>query len=284
MSRATRREHFKCLIADDVARNDADAGRTPLVRNGTVSVRAMEEDTMNDGADRSLAAGVYAHIKDDIFEFRLMPGQRFSENEIAARLGVSRTPVRQALYRLEHEGYIVVESKSGWTVRAFDFHAFEELYDVRLVLELAAVRRLCELDPMPSLAELKDVWLVPPEDRLTDVREIGRADEAFHATVVAAAGNAELARMHRDVAERIRVVRRLEFGVAERIRQTYAEHAQILRAVLRRKSEQAQMLLKAHVEVAKAEVRKITLHKLATVRQEAAAAAPAPRRGRGPRG
>lgn len=228
---------------------------------------------MSDNAARSLAEGVYTHIKDDIFEFRLMPGQRFSENEVAARLGVSRTPVRQALYRLEHEGYIAVESKSGWTVRAFDFHAFEELYDVRLVLELAAVRRVCELDPMPSLAELKDVWLVPPEDRLTDVRDIGRADEAFHATLVSAAGNGELARMHREVAERIRVVRRLEFGVAERIRQTYAEHAQILRAVLRRKSDQAQMLLKAHIEVAKAEVRKITLHKLASVRQEAAVAA-----------
>jgi DNA-binding GntR family transcriptional regulator len=224
---------------------------------------------MGEPAARSLAEGVYAEIKDDIFEFRLMPGQRFSENELAARLGVSRTPVRQALYRLEHEGYIVVESKSGWTVRAFDFYTFEELYDVRLVLELAAVRRVCEHDPMPPLGDLKEVWLVPPEDRLTDAREIGREDERFHGTLVAAAGNAELARMHRDVAERIRVVRRLEFGVADRIRQTYNEHAQILRAVLRRKSEQAQMLLKAHIEVAKAEVRKITLHKLATVRAEA---------------
>jgi DNA-binding GntR family transcriptional regulator len=259
----------KCLIADASASGPARVRRTMRVRRGTVGVR-HEGNDMNEPAARSLAEEVYAEIKDDIFEFRLMPGQRFSENELAARLGVSRTPVRQALYRLEHEGYIVVESKSGWTVRAFDFHTFEELYDVRLVLELAAVRRLCELDPMPPLAGLKEVWLVPQEDRLSDTREVGREDERFHATLVAAAGNAELARMHRDVAERIRVVRRLEFGVPERIRQTYAEHAQILRAVLRRKSEQAQMLLKAHVEMAKAEVRKITLHKLATVRAEGA--------------
>jgi DNA-binding GntR family transcriptional regulator len=223
---------------------------------------------MSQPAPRNLAAGVYAEIKEDIYDFRLMPGQRFSENELASRLGVSRTPVRQALYRLEHEGYIVVESKSGWSVRAFEFHTFEDLYDVRLVLELAAVRRLCEIDPMPSLAELKDAWLVTPEDRLSDAREIGLLDEAFHATLVEAAGNAELARTHREVSERIRVVRRLEFGVPERIRHTYAEHAQILRAVLRRKGEQAQMLMKAHIEVAKAEVRKITLHKLATARME----------------
>jgi DNA-binding GntR family transcriptional regulator len=227
---------------------------------------------MNQAAPRSLAEGVYAQIKEDIYDFRLMPGQRFSENELASRMGVSRTPVRQALYRLEHEGYILVESKSGWSVRAFEFHTFEDLYDVRLVLELAAVRRLCELDPMPSLAPLKDAWLVTPEGRLDDAREIGLLDEAFHAALVEAAGNAELARTHREVSERIRVVRRLEFGVPERIRHTYAEHAQILRAVLRRKAEQAQMLMKAHIEVAKAEVRKITLHKLATARLETATA------------
>lgn len=224
---------------------------------------------MGESEKGSLAEGVYAALKEDIFDFRLMPGQRFSENELAARMGVSRTPVRQALYRLEHEGYIVVESKSGWTVRAFDFRVFEELYDVRLVLELAAMRRLCELDPMPPLDGLRETWLVSPEERLTDAREIGLADERFHATLVAAAGNAELARMHREVAERIRVVRRLEFGMTERIRHTYAEHAQILRAMLRRKADQVQLLLKAHIEVAKAEVRRITLHKLATARVDA---------------
>ncbi len=231
---------------------------------------------MVDDGKASLAGHVYGEIKDDIFDFRLMPGERFSENEIAARLGVSRTPVRQALYRLEHEGYIQVASKSGWTVRPFDFHRIEELYEVRKVLELAAVRRVCEMDPQPDFAELKETWLVSADARLEDPREVGLADERFHQVLVAAAGNAELARIHGDVAERIRLVRRLEFGMPERIRHTYAEHAQILRAVLRRKTDQALLLLRTHIEVARAEVRKITIHKLATARREA----PAPRRGR----
>ena len=228
---------------------------------------------MSVSGSASLAEGVYGAIKSDIFDFRLMPGQRFSENEIALRLGVSRTPVRQALYRLEHEGYINVASKSGWTVRPFDFHRFDELYDVRIVLELAAVKRVCEMGPQPDLSELKETWLVPADMRLDDAREIGLADECFHEALVAAAGNAELARIHREVAERIHVVRRLEFGMQERIRQTYLEHAQILRAVLRRKTDQALLLLRTHIEVAKAEVRKITIHKLATA---SAAARPQP--------
>ena len=68
--------------------------------------------------------------------------------------------------------------------------------------------------------------------------------------------------MHADITERIRVIRRLDFMYPERIRSTYTEHTQILRAVLRRKTDQAILLLKAHIEESKVEVRKISLHKL----------------------
>ncbi len=213
-----------------------------------------------------LADAVYALIKEDLNDFRLAPGERFSENDIAARVGVSRTPVREALYRLGQEGYLQVESKSGWTVRPFDFDAFENLYDLRITLELAAVRKLCERVPMPDLDELRSVWLVPVEERLDDPARVSVLDERFHAVLVEAAGNPEMARVHNEVTERIRVIRRLDFMYPERIRATYAEHAQILRAVLRRKPDQALLLLRAHIEASQAEVRKISLHKLFEVR------------------
>jgi DNA-binding GntR family transcriptional regulator len=226
------------------------------------------------GSERtgSLAGSVYTAVRNDLYDFRLAPGQRFSENEIAAQLGVSRTPVREALYRLRDEGYIDVASKSGWTVRPFEFETFERLYEVRTLLELAAVRKLCEMVPAPTLDELKEIWLVPHTEQLADGREVGRLDEAFHQTLVVTAGNAELARIHREIADRIRIVRRLEFTMTERIAKTYAEHAQILRAIVRRKLDQSSMLLRTHIELARAEVRKITLHKLAIARD----AAPAP--------
>jgi DNA-binding GntR family transcriptional regulator len=134
-------------------------------------------------------------------------------------LRVSRTPVREALYRLRDEGYIDVTSKSGWTVRPFEFETFEQLYEVRAVLELAAVKRLCEMVPAPPLEELKEVWLVPHGERLADGREVGRLDEAFHHALVVAAGNPELARARRD-RRPDRLVRRLEFTVPDRIAKT----------------------------------------------------------------
>jgi DNA-binding GntR family transcriptional regulator len=88
--------------------------------------------------------------------------------------------------------------------------------------------------------------------------------------LVRAAGNDETARVHWDVTERIRIVRRLDFTRADRIDATYAEHAKILRAVMQRKVDQVQLLLRAHIEQSKAEVRKITLHALHTARSLAA--------------
>jgi DNA-binding GntR family transcriptional regulator len=220
----------------------------------------------------NLAEQTYAQLKALLHDFLLLPGERFSESEMGARLGVSRTPVREALFRLRNEGYLDVESKSGWSVKPIDFDRLDQLYDLRVLLELASVVRLCSrsTDP-PELEALKAAWLVSADLRLDGVREVGALDEQFHATLVRSAGNAEIAKVHWDVTERIRIVRRLDFTRDDRIEATYVEHGKILRAVLQRKVEQAQLLLKAHVEQSKAEVRKITLATLHEARQRARA-------------
>ena len=209
-----------------------------------------------------LAAPVYEQLKADIFEFRLMPGTRFSENEIARRARVSRTPVREALFRLEREGYLEVHPKSGWSVRALDFTTLDYLYDARLVIERASIERLCAGDARQALLGLEKVWLVPPARRLADGARVARLDEEFHAKLVAAAGNPELVRMHQSITERIRIVRRLDFTHPERVAYTYIEHGQILRAILARRAARAVQLLGAHIESSKSEVRKISLHRL----------------------
>ena len=84
-----------------------------------------------------------------------------------------------------------------------------------------------------------------------------------------AAGNSEIARVHWDVTDRIRIIRHLDFTRPDRIDATYAEHAKILRAVIQRKADQAQLLLKTHIEQSKAEVRKITLATLHLLRERA---------------
>ncbi|MFS2222912.1 GntR family transcriptional regulator [Pantoea sp. B65] len=221
----------------------------------------------NKGRPEVLAERVYQTIKNDIFDFRLMPGDRFSESEMAERMQVSRTPVRQALFWLEREGYVEVWFRSGWQVRSFDFEYFEQLYDFRIVLEREAIRRLCGMPPgrcAELLAELKAFWIDQP--RLAEGKEVSLHDEGFHMAIVAAAGNSEMARIHAELTEKIRIIRRLDFTREDRIEATYSEHARILLAVLKQQTEEAQRILTDHISVSKAEVRKITLHMLQQAR------------------
>ena len=221
-----------------------------------------------DALKGSLADKVYSMLMDELHEFRLLPGDRLSEVESAQRFGVSRTPLREALFRLRNEGFLEVEPKTGWFVRHIDFDKLEELYDLRIVLELWSVARLCALPVIPAgLIELRDIWLVPVAERLTDGRVVGQNDERFHTALVVATGNGEMARVHHDLTTRIRIIRRLDFTRNDRIEATYIEHGKILRAILQRKADQAQLLLRAHIEQSKVEVRNITLHSLQAARR-----------------
>lgn len=99
------------------------------------------------------------------------------------------------------------------------------------------MQRLCDRVGRPNLDEQKSVWLVPAAERIEDPARICALDETFHMALVEAAGNPEVARCHREVSERIRIIRRLDFTQKHRIERTYDEHAQILRAVIRRRTD-----------------------------------------------
>ena len=241
---------------------------TQIFRDVDRDMTLIKNDKTPSEPRQNLTERIYQQIKQDIFNFRLLPGDRFSENEMAERMTASRTPVREALTRLQREGFVEVSFRSGWQVKPFDFRQFEQLYDVRIVLEMAAVKRLCEMEPAPNLEDLKRIWLVAPEDRLEDGPSVCALDERFHEQLVEATGNLEMARIHHDLTERLRIVRRIDFTKRFRIEATYEEHAKILRTIIERRSEDVQLLLKTHIEASKAEVRRITLHMLYEAQQQ----------------
>jgi len=214
------------------------------------------------------AEELYKKIKDEIFEFHLLPGDRITESELASRYGVSRTPIRSALYRLKHEGYFDVHFRSGWSVRPFDFVRFDELYDLRAIIEITAIERLCQADAAP-LGPLKEIWTIPAAARQKDARTVSDMDEEFHCRLVEAAGNREIARVHLEVTEKIRVLRRFGFLTEERIDTTYAEHAKLLKLIQNHRGPEAAILLRAHIAHNKMEARKITLHMLHEAREAA---------------
>jgi DNA-binding GntR family transcriptional regulator len=216
------------------------------------------------GGRRPLERDVYQRIKDDIFEFRMPPGERYSEQALATALGVSRTPLRFALHVLAKEGYLDrVDGHSSWQVKPLDLDYYEDLYDFRMSIETVAVRRLCAADLMAELLERAAFWRVPKKQRVPDGKQVAHADELFHRNLVELAGNREMLRTFDNLTERIRIIRRLDFINPERIAAAYDEHGKILEMLLGRKADSAELLIKAHIDQSRTEIRHITLHRLA---------------------
>ncbi len=211
----------------------------------------------------SMADRVYDALKEDIFEFRLIPGDKFSETDVANRLGASRTPVREALYRLQREGYVEVLFRSGWLVKPFDFEQVEELYDLRITLERAAMHKICRLPEPPAiLAQLNAIWHPDHPSERAVGSTVRALDESFHCGLVAAAGNREMTAIHREITERLRVIRRLDFTRPDRIDATYREHGEILKALADNNPGEAAEKLTAHIRNSQSAVREITMERI----------------------
>src|SRR5580698_7819717 len=132
----------------------------------------MREDLQQNPGKPNLADSVYQQLRSELFDFRLLPGDHFSEVEVAERTGASRTPVRQALYRLHREGFLEVRPRSGWEVKPLNFEQLDALYELRILLEQGSVRRLAALtleQLSAALAPLEARWLVSPKRRNTNV-------------------------------------------------------------------------------------------------------------------
>lgn len=222
------------------------------------------------GASR--ADRVYENLREDIFELRLLPGVWLTEAAVAARFAVSRTPAREALQRLQGDGLMRGYVRGGWEVAPIDFSRFDDLYEMRELIETFAIRRLCERHArgeraaMQALDALGAIWLVPEAARLTDARRVAALDEAFHLALVDAVGNAELSAALRRVTDRIHVVHRLGFVYGERVGETYAEHAELLDAIRAGRAGAAVELAERHVRRCRAEICRLGAQRLELAR------------------
>ncbi|HHT8902580.1 GntR family transcriptional regulator [Burkholderia cenocepacia] len=211
---------------------------------------------------------VYVSVREDIFDMHLLPGDRVTEASIAERFGVSRTPAREALLRLQSDGLMRGYVRGGWEVVPIDFKRFEDLYEMRQLIETFAVSKLFDQDGVvkpnvPHLVErLEQVWKVPSVQRLRGGREMVALDEAFHQALVWAADNAELTSAMQRVTDRIRVVRRLDLVRGDCIDETYDEHVAILEAIHAGDKDRSIALIARHIEGSRAAVRTMTAERL----------------------
>jgi DNA-binding GntR family transcriptional regulator len=202
------------------------------------------------------AAGTRRALAYDELKRRLLVGEfplnlRLGEERLAAELDVSRTPVREALLRLEAEGLVERARDGGYQPVVPDVVAIRHLYEVRIALEVDAIHRPARFGlhhDAGALEELRDDWRSIAGDTAPEPSpEFVLIDEAFHIALAEASGNRVLADVLRQVNERIRLVRMHDFLTAERIEQTVQEHLAIAEALLADDTDAGERAFRAHV-------------------------------------
>lgn len=179
----------------------------------------------------------YQALKHRLLSGDFAPGTRLGEERLAAELGVSRTPVREALSRLHSEGLVERLADGGFGPTLINLHLIRELYEIRFALERFALRRTAdgEVAHDESLVRaLRSDWAdldAPARDDEVD-GDFVLLDEDFHERLAAAAGNESLVDHLHKVNERIRIVRMQDFLSAERVELTIAQHLGVLDALL----------------------------------------------------
>jgi phosphonate utilization transcriptional regulator len=196
----------------------------------------------------SLTALVRDEIDRQIVEGELAPGDKLNEADWAARLHVSRGPVREAFRALEQAGLVRTVKNRGVFVRTVSLAEADEIYAVRAVLEEAACRKLAATIDARQLAVLRD-WLDAMRAAL-DARDhdaYTRANVAFHDAIVAAAGNLKLYETYRRLVSELSLFRRAALVVhADAMERSLAEHRAILTALASRDADHAAALMHAH--------------------------------------
>lgn len=188
-------------------------------------------------------------IREAILDGRLPPGRRLKEEELAQELGISRTPVREALLMLQAEGLVDAAPNRGATVRSHSVEDLTDLYQLRALLEGYAARRAATRLSDEAIARLRESC-DRFEKLLRDEAEMHmlvKENLFFHQTILEGAGSARLGTMVRQVIELPLVYRSYTWYSPEQQQISAHYHFQIARALEVRDSERAELVMKEHI-------------------------------------
>lgn len=209
-------------------------------------------DRFNDVRDTSLAKLVRDDMLGLILKGVLIPGQRINEPDVAARLGVSRVPVREALRELESSGLVVARKHAGVFVRQLAAPEIRDLYQMRALLDGFAGRQAAlrpRLDNVGLLRALDDsIDAMQSAASQHDVPRYYGENLRFHWAIVEAAGNQSLTETYRGIVQKLHVSRLKNLANDTGMQASISEHMEIASALRQADPERCNLLLVEHVD------------------------------------
>lgn len=204
----------------------------------------LERDQFGSAADYA-----YALLREEIVAGRFAPGRRMREVELAARLGISRTPTRLALSRLENEGLVVLRPRIGLVVASLDPEAVLELYETRAAFEgtaAALAARHATARDLETLVRLLDQEAALPDEPATHFRH----NRLLHEAIYSATHNRYLIKSLQALYDSMALLGSTTLAVKGRAATAHAEHRQIVEAIVARRPEDAERRARDHVNQA----------------------------------
>jgi len=198
---------------------------------------------------KALTDKAYEQIKAWILDFSLKPGSHLSIGELADALGISRTPVREALSRLEQKHMVARMPMKGFAVKVLDLREIEDLFEVRTAIEILAARQAARRLTENSRAQIAESL----QSTATTIEKGEKShslnlEQNFHVKILEASGNIALAEIGRGVLERIWGIQRFGLVTFDDLYLAHEQHLEIFEAMIRKTADRAASLMREHME------------------------------------
>ncbi|MCI6202832.1 MAG: GntR family transcriptional regulator [Lachnospiraceae bacterium] len=209
----------------------------------------MTDDlTLNMNAYLPLRDVVFNTLREAILKGDLKPGERLMELQLASKLGVSRTPIREAIRMLEQEGLAVTTPRKGAEVAKMTLKDMEDVLEIRDALDELAVRIACQKISDEQLRQLEDMKeLFEKSTQTGNVKKIAEADVTFHDVIYEATGNPKLVTLLNNLREQVYRYRVEYIKDPKNYPTLIAEHEAILESLKNRDVKNAVEAMHVHV-------------------------------------
>ena len=204
---------------------------------------------------QSIKDRIYKAIKEKIVNLDLKPGEILSDRKLSEELKVSRTPVREALNLLQKENYVRQHHGRGFCVSEISLKTIEDLYDVRMALESAALRHAAKRDVTKHIEKM-DQLLRHHKDLIKNFKPQGKffEDAEFHRAFVMMSENQYMLEILESIFERIQMLRNIEGVSQERVKVALQQHVKIFECFKKGLYSEAERMLCQHIQDSKEDI------------------------------
>ena len=196
---------------------------------------------------KTLREQIVSSLRESIVKGELQSGQKLTEPELAEKLGISRTPIREAFRQLESEGFLTVIPRRGAVVSSITRKEIEDFYEIKSLLEGYAARVAAEKITKKDIDKLKKIN--EQLEVLTDgddVEAFFRKNNEFHNTFIALCGNEKLMELRGDLVQKFLRFRLQALAVPGRLMESVKQHRIIIKALIKKDGRLAEAIVIEH--------------------------------------